>query len=111
MIYFKMFNDNYGHAAGDEVLKETARQLKNIFPDSYCYRYGGDEFVVISTKDEKKYEDEVYSFTVPAVSGQTIQLSIGSEDGTPENSDQVFRMINNADRKLYILKEKTHKKP
>lgn len=105
--YFKTFNDTYGHSAGDTVLEATARQLEILYPDCSCYRYGGDEFVVISTKEEMDLAEYQY-FTVPSVCDQKICLCIGAEEGTPENYDQVFRLINNADRKLYDLKRKTH---
>ncbi|MBQ9618171.1 MAG: diguanylate cyclase, partial [Oscillibacter sp.] len=44
---FKGTNDTYGHAVGDFVLKSTGRFLREAFGDAHCYRYGGDEFVVI----------------------------------------------------------------
>lgn len=52
---FKRVNDNYGHAAGDEVIKYFASVLKRTFRDSDIKgRFGGDEFVVFmknTTKD------------------------------------------------------------
>lgn len=44
----KEVNDNLGHLAGDRLLKAAARVIKEGF-EGYgeCYRYGGDEFVVI----------------------------------------------------------------
>jgi len=46
--HFKRFNDTYGHAAGDVVLKELAGVLGNSFrtADVVC-RYGGEEFIVL----------------------------------------------------------------
>lgn len=45
---FKVFNDTYGHAAGDEILTETVRLLKKLIrPSDKVCRMGGDEFVVI----------------------------------------------------------------
>lgn len=105
--YFKEFNDSFGHAAGDEVLKETARKLEMLFPGSFCYRYGGDEFVVLSTQGET-FEEDLYCFTIPEVNDQKICLSIGSESAAPENYDQVFDLIDAADRKLYDVKKRTH---
>lgn len=43
---FKHFNDDYGHACGDEVLKFTADTLKElVFEKGFAGRFGGDEFV------------------------------------------------------------------
>lgn len=45
---FKEINDTYGHAVGDEVLKETATRLKQVArSDEMLFRIGGDEFLLI----------------------------------------------------------------
>lgn len=45
---FKRFNDQFGHAAGDEILCETVRLLRSVVrPSDKVCRMGGDEFVVI----------------------------------------------------------------
>jgi diguanylate cyclase (GGDEF)-like protein len=105
--YFKEINDTYGHIAGDEVLRETAVQIKKLFPESRCYRYGGDEFLVLRTEGEV-YAHEFYSFHVPAVPREKIVLSIGHADGVPEDHDMLFRLIGQADESLYEAKRKTH---
>jgi diguanylate cyclase (GGDEF)-like protein len=47
---FKKLNDNYGHAAGDEFLKQLALILRESVRDTdVLARYGGEEFVVIAT--------------------------------------------------------------
>ncbi len=47
---FKFFNDQYGHACGDEVLKFVADTLKEFcFEHGFAGRFGGDEFVACIT--------------------------------------------------------------
>jgi len=47
--YFKNVNDTYGHEVGDLALKLTAKMMQAVFPEDFVVRYGGDEFLVIST--------------------------------------------------------------
>lgn len=46
--YFKKINDTYGHACGDEVLKQLANVLLNVLrPQDIVARYGGEEFITL----------------------------------------------------------------
>jgi diguanylate cyclase (GGDEF)-like protein len=46
--HFKIFNDTYGHAAGDQVLKELGKLLRDtVRASDIACRFGGEEFVVV----------------------------------------------------------------
>ncbi|WP_434927096.1 GGDEF domain-containing protein [Shewanella sp. HL-SH2] len=50
--YFKEINDNYGHEAGDIILKECASQIRLIANHHCTFRIGGEEFCVIVEAEE-----------------------------------------------------------
>jgi len=47
--HFKLYNDKYGHAAGDDCLKQVANTITRTLkrPADFCARYGGEEFIII----------------------------------------------------------------
>ncbi|MBW8183967.1 GGDEF domain-containing protein [Shewanella nanhaiensis] len=51
--HFKAFNDNYGHQLGDQVLKAVAKRLgESCREGTKLYRYGGEEFAVITANSQ-----------------------------------------------------------
>jgi len=52
---FKSINDMYGHDYGDTVIKEVAAIIRKSFNKHYtCYRFGGDEFLIITNETDKE---------------------------------------------------------
>ncbi len=114
--FFKRVNDNYGHPAGDAVLKKTARLLRDSIRkyDVPC-RYGGEEFALIMphtrltdaqifserlrTKIEHtpvRYGSKKIRFTV----------SIGLAQFSPEIDKSITDLIKRADDGLYAAKQR-----
>ena len=59
--YFKEINDQHGHAAGDEILRNTSEILKRLYPGGRHYRYGGDEFLIIAFQSgAENYSSDTY---------------------------------------------------
>ena len=53
--FFKLYNDNYGHLKGDEVLKLVASSINASCENGdFVARYGGEEFIVIMLNTDKK---------------------------------------------------------
>lgn len=62
---FKNVNDTYGHDYGDNIIKLVAAIIQKSFNKQYtCYRFGGDEFSVISSEtDQEKIEHQLRNMT------------------------------------------------
>jgi diguanylate cyclase (GGDEF)-like protein/PAS domain S-box-containing protein len=112
--HFKDINDELGHHAGDEVLKEFASRLKNcIRQTDLVGRLGGDEFVIILEGLNAHAEAElvagkiIQAMTIPViVEGQPhmITASIGiAICGEKKHSGE--QMLKKADEALYLVKK------
>lgn len=53
--FLKKVNDNYGHEAGNEMLRHAAKVINEVFANSLVYRTGGDEFAAILENED--YDD------------------------------------------------------
>ena len=111
--FFKLVNDNYGHDAGDIVIKGLASILEsNIRASDLAIRYGGEEFTILlhnatdkSAEDIAKKIKENFNSTKFDVGTETIQktLSIGIAH-FPKDADSVWKVIKYADTALYEAK-------
>ncbi len=100
--HFKRFNDEYGHPAGDRLLRSAAAawrdQLREV---DQLARYGGEEFIVLIPGAEAGWAAEVLARLQRATPlGQTFSAGLTTWDGV-ETSDE---MIIRADLALYEAK-------
>ena len=110
---FKMINDTYGHAAGDRALRETGVLLARTFAKNYCYRYGGDEFLVVcpdlsETQFLEKLKIMLKSKPIINIDGQTVNVdfSAGYVHGTVKDTDNLRQFLTIADKRMYASKNK-----
>ena len=113
--YFKLYNDNYGHINGDKALIDVAKVIKSVFKDDMVFRYGGEEFAVISDKSVEeliKYiEDlrlEIHNENIRheySKVSDRITLSIGLASAKLYTNDDVIRLNKIADENLYKSKQ------
>jgi diguanylate cyclase (GGDEF)-like protein len=101
--HFKRFNDEYGHQAGDRLLKGAAAawsaQLRAV---DQLARYGGEEFIVLlpgATAELASGVLERLRGATPA--GQTFSAGVATWDGTETSEDLIAR----ADHALYQAKD------
>jgi len=112
--HFKLINDNYGHMAGDEVLRQTSERIKNSIRETdFTGRYGGEEIVVIlpeTTMEKARAIAEIIRETIaaePVPSEDNIinvTASIGLSD-LREDHDTYQDVFSEADEALYVSKE------
>ena len=105
---FKVINDTYGHEAGDQVLKETGRLLADAFGKEYCYRYGGDEFLVmvpaLSQADFEKKLAYIMCHKPQIGAEYEVHFAAGYVHDTPADTEMLQKMIAEADKKMYAQK-------
>lgn len=108
--HFKLVNDTYGHQRGDEVLKKLADTLLTVIRENdYCFRYGGEEFVLLldDTNASKAYAmAEKIRRTIEKtelISEKTITVSLGVSE-FPAHSNSIQALFELADRALYQSK-------
>ena len=108
---FKKINDTYGHDVGDDILIRFGKLLKEHFGDYGCFRYGGDEFAVISETEEstfiKKCEKLRGDFEDYTVKSTPVKLSFtgGYVVGSIKDVSEFNELVKKADILLYESKE------
>jgi diguanylate cyclase (GGDEF)-like protein len=112
--HFKMFNDKFGHEAGDLVLKEVATAFKENFrlEDIAC-RYGGEEFLIICPdtplRDGFLLGEKIrkliakLQLNLEETELSTISLSIGVA-AFPNHGNTTQKLLAESDKALYSAK-------
>ncbi len=111
--FFKKFNDTYGHAAGDFVLKKTAEIMKNTVRGSdYVGRYGGEEFIIflhsVNSETAFSFAERLRSALARSVydyQGNVLSVTVSTGIAVyPQHSENLLEIIRLADTALYESK-------
>ncbi len=117
--FFKPYNDNYGHAKGDECLIQIAQTLEHalVRETDFIGRYGGEEFVCILPNTDRegatiiaeKLRLAIYNATIPHLFREnetrvTVSMGIATMPFQKDSFVEPEEFINNADQALYKAK-------
>lgn len=111
---FKDVNDNFGHEAGDVVLRTTGERLSRCFRESDLIgRLGGDEFVILAVTDGMAasigvIEEQIRRHIGSNILYQNRLLRISCSIGVacfPDNGRKFTELMRNADHALYRAKQ------
>ena len=112
--FFKRVNDQYGHVAGDVLLKEfIARVKQQIREIDYLGRLGGEEFIVILDETDEKTAEQIGQRILEAVRQMPFKISpdvsvpvtvsIGATCAR-QRDKTITQLLEHADRALYAAK-------
>ena len=106
---FKLYNDTYGHNAGDMALRTVADVVRNHTRKSDCLvRFGGDEFLLVMPDISEEVFNKklqvikhcVHEANIPGYTKLQISISIG---GVLCQSEKIELAVARADRDAYIF--------
>jgi diguanylate cyclase (GGDEF)-like protein len=111
---FKLVNDRYGHAAGDQMLCEVGAALtRALRTQDTIARLGGDEFCVIApeTENPRGLAEKIVTAVTEAVTGyESLQTSIGLSV-FPEDGTTIELLLRTADDRLLAAKRRRYDRP
>jgi len=109
--HFKQINDQYGHVAGDDVLRKVAEALRQtVRSGDNIFRYGGEEFVVLCEGlghqaalglAERLRAAVPAAFAGSLASPPTVSIGLAT---IPEDGRDIATIVHHADRNLYQAK-------
>jgi two-component system, chemotaxis family, response regulator WspR len=116
---FKLYNDTYGHLAGDDALKQIATAISATFrrPTDIAARFGGEEFIVLlsdtPTEPARVLGDalckrvaDLRMTTRESLSIKQVTVSIGGASTIPQHGESGTALIEVADKALYQAKRR-----
>jgi diguanylate cyclase (GGDEF)-like protein/putative nucleotidyltransferase with HDIG domain len=113
---FKQINDSFGHLEGDKLLREFTARLKDVCRGyDYVARMGGDEFVITApgltpeaaTEKAERLNQAAIESGSHVCGLELITLSVGIAF-CPEDGFDVERLLAEADRRMYSMKQIHH---
>ena len=114
--YFKLFNDKYGHQAGDDCLKQVAAQIARAAPraSDLAARYGGEEFMLVLGETDldgalwmaERVRQMIGDLKVVhyATDSKFVAVSCGVVTVLPDDQHSIETLIESADAALYQAK-------
>ncbi|MBK1989034.1 diguanylate cyclase [Sphaerospermopsis aphanizomenoides BCCUSP55] len=115
--FFKVYNDTYGHPAGDDCLRQVAAAINKAGnrPDDLVARYGGEEFVIVlpntsasgAMQVAERIRAEVKALQIKheqSLVSEYVTLSIGVANIVPSTNSCPGAVIGMADEALYQAK-------
>ena len=111
---FKLVNDAHGHLVGSELLATTGRRLQELSrKQDWCFRYGGDEFVILMPNTSAEDALALASALLGGLMGTQflmkngLELSVRASIGlstAPADGTTVHAIIGAADARMYMVK-------
>jgi len=115
--YFKLYNDHYGHAEGDDCLKKVASSFSQsmIRSTDLAARYGGEEFACILPETDfegamvtaDRIMKAIHALCIPHEKSDVadyVTVSIGVSCLTPQKAKKSIDLLETADQALYRAK-------
>lgn len=114
--HFKNFNDQFGHAVGDQVIQMVTKTISSVLrPTDFVGRYGGEEFSVILPNVEIETAADIAEririkieaecgLGVRSVEGLQVRASFGVSS-TRSGAQTPMDLVDQADKALYAAKE------
>lgn len=107
----KLVNDQLGHAAGDELIRDAAAVLRESLRDSdVLARLGGDEFAAFVLNDAHprvmlgRLQDNLRAFNLMQERSYRLAISAGAVQCDPHGSTALLDYVQSADREMYLHK-------